>query len=181
MKAFICLFVALVTTPQGSALQGPQFNEPSSAAKGIVSSPAAMAPRLDPPKGYKPVQVPDYVADTYMRFASTETAHDLQINDIDRRLGILEADREKLDRVDIDSLKETRTKALIYLAIGSTLFAVVWGALATLFGYFLKSSIYPRLRVVWDALGRRADYASYPMSQAVAVNASEDEDQGSDS
>lgn len=111
-----------------------------------------IAPRLDPPKGYKSVQVPDYIADTYMKFASTETAHDFRLYGIETRLNTLETDREKYDRVDIDSLKETRTKALVYFAIATTLVTVVWGLLAALAGFVFKSYIWPRLQRLWAAL-----------------------------
>ena len=174
MNIFVCVLAVIMTQPQTPSTGAPQFRAPSSTPKVQVSTAAPVAPRLDPPKGYKPVQVPDYVADTYMKFASTETAHDFQIFEIEKRVGVLENDREKYDRADIDSLKETRTKAFVYLAIGSTLFAVVWGALATLFGFFLKAYIFPRLKVLWDRLGEHAQYASYPMSHPISLNAEED-------
>src|SRR5689334_17575311 len=111
MNIFACLLTLAITQPQNTNPGGPQFRAASPTLKTHVSTAPPVAPRLDPPNGYKPVQVPDYVADTYMKFATTETAHDFQIFDIEKRVGVLENNREKYDRADIDSLKETRTKA----------------------------------------------------------------------
>ena len=176
MNIFACLLTLAIIRPQNTSPSGPQFRAPLSTPKTQVSTAPPVAPRLDPPNGYKPVQVPDYVADTYMKFATAETAHDFQIFDIEKRVGVLESNREKYDRADIDSLKETRTKALVYLAIGSTLFAIVWGALASLFGFFLKAYISPRLKMLWAILGEKAQgintqYATYPMPNTISLHA----------
>ena len=159
----LTIFVALnVSGPQSlQSSSAPQFRQPASNNSQFAVSNAPV-PRFIPPKGYKEVQVPDFVADTYMRFASAETAHGYQISGIESRVGVLERDRELYDRKDIDSLNESRSKALVYISDGSTLFALVWGALAALFGYFLKSYISPRLRVLWDALGANATAANHP-------------------
>ncbi len=128
-------------------------------------------PRLDPPSNYKSLRVPDYVATTYMQFARDETAHDFRLSGVESRVGVLEQYREKTDRPDIESLKDTRTKAVIYLSIGSTLFVLVWGALAALAGFFFKAYIAPRLRTFWCLLRKKQDFSGAPDFAGIALNA----------
>jgi hypothetical protein len=164
-----CLLVLL----QGQTNKPPMFgNDVKQQGRATQVTP----PLLTPPAGYRPVQVPDYVADTYMKFATTETAHDYQIADVTSRVAHLEEYREKNDRPDIDSLKETRTKALVYFAIATTAVSIVWGLLAALLGYLFKAYIAPRLMRFWELLGAGNGHSSYPLGQGIALNASDDED-----
>lgn len=155
-------------------LKAPTFSAPQNHTLSVPRA-APPPPKLDAPDGYRIVRVPDYIASTYMNFARTETAHDFQISSVENRVGSLEAFRDKTDRPDIDSLKDTRSKALIYLTVGSTLWTVVWGLFAAFLGYIFKEHVMPRLRFLWNMAGA-VRQSSWPVVQGIQVTASADDE-----
>jgi len=83
--------------------QAPRFT-PQPNAKVHIDSTPVPAPRLDTPKGYKPVQISDFVADTYMKFRTTETAHDFRLSSVEGKVSALEVDRNDHDRPEISTI-----------------------------------------------------------------------------